>query len=113
MLSRFGSNGKLARQSEDDDDDDGGRSGRKWTTMEMIQLILFLLLTNVFCLEGDKRTSQIKCAESNLIEDILTRIARKPAPPTQYLKKNTAARRRAARKLQRFQTFVGLMGKRN
>ncbi|XP_037131029.1 protachykinin [Syngnathus acus] len=84
--------------------------------MEMLKLVLlFLLLTNVFCLNGDKQTSQIKSEKSDLIEDILTRMARKPPPPPprRFFKKNTAARSLAARKLHRFQTFVGLMGKRS
>nr|XP_049585664.1 protachykinin [Syngnathus scovelli] len=83
--------------------------------MEMLKLVLlFLLLTNVFCLNGDKHTSQIKSGKPDLIEDILTRMARKPPPPPRrFFKKNTAARSLAARKLHRFQTFVGLMGKRS
>ncbi|XP_072769145.1 uncharacterized protein [Nerophis lumbriciformis] len=85
--------------------------------MEIMKLlILVLLLTSVFCLDGDDHRSENKCAESQIIEDILKRMARRQAPPKQTRlpeKKATGVRSRSTNKRQRFQTFVGLMGKRS
>ncbi|XP_074508989.1 protachykinin [Sebastes fasciatus] len=82
--------------------------------MELVKLVLIvvLLLTNVFCQEMDvdnwrEDTEENKWPNSDVIQDMLVRMTRKPGP-RQYLglmgKKNSG---------HRFKTFVGLMGKRS
>uniref|UniRef100_A0A672FWB7 Neurokinin A n=1 Tax=Salarias fasciatus TaxID=181472 RepID=A0A672FWB7_SALFA len=82
--------------------------------MEMIKLVLIflLLLTNIFCREMDadnwnEKTEEMKWPDVGFIEDVLVRLTRKPGP-RQYFglmgKKDTG---------HKFQTFVGLMGKRS
>ncbi|XP_019734220.1 protachykinin-like [Hippocampus comes] len=86
----------------------------KWITMEMIKLVIsFLLLTNIFCLDGDKWTSQITYEKSDFIKDILTKMSGKPRPTQRFYNKKSAAGSLASRKRHRFHTFVGLMGKRS
>ncbi|XP_037640656.1 protachykinin isoform X2 [Sebastes umbrosus] len=90
--------------------------------MELVKLVLIvvLLLTNVFCQEMDvdnwrEDTDENKWPNSDVIQDMLVRMTRKPGP-RQYLglmgKKNSA-NMQTARKRHRFKTFVGLMGKRS
>ncbi|XP_029958131.1 protachykinin-like [Salarias fasciatus] len=90
--------------------------------MEMIKLVLIflLLLTNIFCREMDadnwnEKTEEMKWPDVGFIEDVLVRLTRKPGP-RQYFglmgKKDTGKAQRA-RKRHKFQTFVGLMGKRS
>ncbi|XP_051263785.1 protachykinin [Dicentrarchus labrax] len=90
--------------------------------MELIKVVLIvvLLLTNVFCQEMDvdnwrEGTEENKWPNSEVIEDLLVRMTRKPGP-RQYLGlmgKKDSAKTQTARKRHRFQTFVGLMGKRS
>ncbi|XP_040900691.1 protachykinin [Toxotes jaculatrix] len=88
-------------------------------TLKLV-LILVLLLTNVFCQEMDdenKRegSEQIKWSNSEVIRDMLVRMIRKPRP-RQYLGlmgKKGSGKSQTARKRHKFQTFVGLMGKRS
>ncbi|XP_028985466.1 protachykinin [Betta splendens] len=86
--------------------------------MEIIKfvLILALILGNVFCQDVDvDNWRENKWPNSDTIQNILIRLTRKPGP-RQYLglmgKKNSAKTQRA-RKRYKFQTFVGLMGKRS
>ncbi|XP_059195863.1 protachykinin [Centropristis striata] len=89
--------------------------------MELIKLflIVLLLLTNVFCEEMDADNWREdfegnKLPNSEEIQDILFRMTRKPGH-RQYLGlmgKKDSAKSQTARKRHRFQTFVGLMGKR-
>ncbi|XP_022621547.1 protachykinin-like [Seriola dumerili] len=90
--------------------------------MEIVKLVLILvlLLTNVFCqkIEVDNWTEsgeENKWPNSGVIQDILVRMIRKPGP-RQYLGlmgKKDSAKTQTARKRHKFQTFVGLMGKRS
>ncbi|XP_041798343.1 protachykinin [Chelmon rostratus] len=92
--------------------------------MEQVKLVLVvvLLLTNVFCQEMDvdnwrEAIEENKWSNSEVIQDILLRMTRKPGP-RQYLglvgKKDFGrAKTQKARKRHKFQTFVGLMGKRS
>ncbi|XP_068998029.1 protachykinin-like [Embiotoca jacksoni] len=90
--------------------------------METVQLflILVLLLSNVFCrqMEAENWREDIeenKRPNSEAIPDILVRMIRKPGP-RQYLGlmgKKGSGKLQAARKRHKFQTFVGLMGKRS
>ncbi|XP_031723226.1 protachykinin isoform X1 [Anarrhichthys ocellatus] len=90
--------------------------------MERVKLVLIvlLLLTNVFCkeMDGDNWREDIeenKWPNSEVIQDILMRMTRKPGMP-QYLSlmgKEDSARAQKAHKRHKFKTFVGLMGKRS
>ncbi|XP_035529082.1 protachykinin [Morone saxatilis] len=90
--------------------------------MELIKVVLIvvLLLTNVFCQEMDvdnwrEGIEENKLPNSEVIEDLLVRMTRKPGP-RQYLGlmgKKDSAKTQTARKRHKFQTFVGLMGKRS
>ncbi|XP_071326616.1 protachykinin [Trachinotus anak] len=90
--------------------------------METVKLVLILvlLLTNVFCQEMDvdnwNESSEVnKWQNSEEIQDVLVRMIRKPGP-RQYLGlmgKKDSAKMQTARKRHKFQTFVGLMGKRS
>ncbi|XP_042279266.1 protachykinin [Thunnus thynnus] len=90
--------------------------------MEIIKLVLIvvLLLTNVFCQDMDAENwretiRENKWPDSELIQGIVMRMNRKPGP-RRYLGlsgKKDSAKTRAARKRHKFQTFVGLMGKRS
>ncbi|XP_034468199.1 protachykinin isoform X2 [Hippoglossus hippoglossus] len=80
--------------------------------MEILKLvvIVLLLLTNVFCQDVDNwrgAREENKWPNSEVIEDVFVRLIRKPGP-RQYLghmgKKDSG---------HKFQTFVGLMGKRS
>uniref|UniRef100_UPI0037E9387A protachykinin n=1 Tax=Semicossyphus pulcher TaxID=241346 RepID=UPI0037E9387A len=89
--------------------------------MELFKLVLIvvLLLTNVFCQEMDvdnwrEGFEENKGPNSEGIQDFLGRMTRKLGP-RQYLGlmgKKEFARTQTARKRHKFQTFVGLMGKR-
>nr|XP_019958996.1 PREDICTED: protachykinin-like isoform X2 [Paralichthys olivaceus] len=81
--------------------------------MEMVKLVLILvllLLTNVVCQDVDNwrgGREENKWPNSEVIQDVFVRLIRKPGP-RQYLglmgKKDSG---------HKFQTFVGLMGKRS
>ncbi|XP_076006374.1 protachykinin [Genypterus blacodes] len=76
-------------------------------------LIALLLLSNVFSQEMDLDRWRGGVEES--LQDMLVRMSRKPNP-RQYLGlmgKKSSARTQLARKRHKFQTFVGLMGKRS
>ncbi|XP_075937246.1 uncharacterized protein LOC142937978 [Anarhichas minor] len=82
--------------------------------MELVKLVLIvlLLLTNVFCkeMDGDNWREDIeenKWPNSEVIQDILMRMTRKPGMP-QYL--SLMGKKDSGHK---FKTFVGLMGKRS
>ncbi|KAM7382969.1 hypothetical protein PAMP_002659 [Pampus punctatissimus] len=85
-----------------------------------LALIIVLLLRNVFCQEMDadnwkESNRENKWSDSAIIQDVLMRMSRKPGP-RQYLGlmgKKDSARTQTARKRYKFQTFVGLMGKRS
>ncbi|XP_028280368.1 protachykinin [Parambassis ranga] len=90
--------------------------------MEIIKvvLVLALVLSNVLCQGMDADTCR-ECADENkwpnseAIQDILVRMARKPGP-RQYLGlmgKKDFGKTQTARKRHKFQAFVGLMGKRS
>ncbi|XP_067365271.1 protachykinin [Channa argus] len=90
--------------------------------MEMVKLvvILVLLLENVFCQEKDVGTwreggEQNKWTNSEVIRDILVRMARKPGARRHVglTGRKISAKTQRARKWHKFQTFVGLMGKRS
>ncbi|XP_032373831.1 protachykinin [Etheostoma spectabile] len=90
--------------------------------MELVKLVLIvaLLLTNVFSQELDvdnwrEGIEKDTWPNADVIQDILVRMTRKPGP-RQYLGlmgKKDSAKTQTARKRHRFQTFVGLMGKRS
>ncbi|XP_049901999.1 protachykinin [Epinephelus moara] len=89
--------------------------------MELVKVVLVvLLLTNVYCQEMDvdnwrDRVGEDKWPNSGVVQDMLVRLTRKPGP-RQYLGlmgKRDYAKTQTARKRHKFQTFVGLMGKRS
>ncbi|GAA6217251.1 protachykinin-like [Lates japonicus] len=90
--------------------------------MEIVKVvvILVLLLTNVFCQDMDddswrEGSEENKWTNPEGIQDILVRMIRKPGP-RQYLGlmgKKDSAKVQTARKRHKFQTFVGLMGRRS
>ncbi|XP_073341022.1 protachykinin [Pagrus major] len=90
--------------------------------MELVKLVIIVLLflTNVFCqeMEVDNWTEGIeenKWPNSGVIQDIFVRMSRNPGPQ-QFLRgigKKDSATSQRSRKRNRFQTFVGLMGKRS
>ncbi|XP_069544353.1 protachykinin-like [Brachyistius frenatus] len=92
---------------------------QRWETVQLF-LILVLLLSNVFCrqMEAENWREDIeenKWPNSEAIPDILVRMIRKPGP-RQYLGlvgKKGSGKLQAAHKRHKFQTFVGLMGKRS
>ncbi|XP_074540472.1 protachykinin [Halichoeres trimaculatus] len=89
--------------------------------MELVKIVLIiaLVLTSVSCQEKDvgdwkEGFEEDKWSNSGGIQDALGRMARKLGP-RQYLGllgKKEFARTQTARKRHKFQTFVGLMGKR-
>ncbi|XP_044063685.1 protachykinin [Siniperca chuatsi] len=90
--------------------------------MELVKLVVIvvLILTNVFCQELDVENwregiKENKWPNSEKIQNILARMTRKPGP-RQYLGlmgKKDSAKTQTARKRYKFQSFVGLMGKRS
>ncbi|XP_053287722.1 protachykinin [Pleuronectes platessa] len=88
--------------------------------MEIMKLvvIVLLLLTNVFCQDVDNwrgAREENKWPNSEVIEDVFVRLIRKPGP-RQYLGimgKKYSGKMQPAGKPHKFQTFVGLMGKRS
>ncbi|XP_053182809.1 protachykinin [Scomber japonicus] len=90
--------------------------------MEIVKLVVIvvLLLTNAFCQEMDADSwrgsiGENKWPDSEIIQDVLLRMTRKPGP-RRYLVlkgKKLSAKTQTARKRHKFQTFVGLMGKRS
>ncbi|XP_070768288.1 protachykinin [Enoplosus armatus] len=90
--------------------------------MELVKcvLVVVLLLTNVFCQDLDvdnwrEGVEENKWPNSEVFQDVLLRMTRKPGP-RQYLGlmgKKDSAKTQTARKRHKFQTFVGLMGKRS
>ncbi|XP_019958995.1 protachykinin [Paralichthys olivaceus] len=89
--------------------------------MEMVKLVLILvllLLTNVVCQDVDNwrgGREENKWPNSEVIQDVFVRLIRKPGP-RQYLGlmgKKDSGKIQPARKRHKFQTFVGLMGKRS
>ncbi|XP_062278170.1 protachykinin [Scomber scombrus] len=90
--------------------------------MERVKLvvIVFLLLTKVFCQEMDadnwrESIGENKWPDSEIIPDMLLRMTRKPGPRRYFVLKGKklSAKTQTARKRHKFQTFVGLMGKRS
>ncbi|XP_038566552.1 protachykinin isoform X2 [Micropterus salmoides] len=90
--------------------------------MELVKCVVIavLLLTNVFCQELDvdnwrEGIGENKWPNSEEIQDLLVRMTRKPGP-RRYLglmRKKESAKTQPTRKRHKFQTFVGLMGKRS
>ncbi|XP_026226108.1 protachykinin [Anabas testudineus] len=90
--------------------------------MEIIKcvLLLALILGNVFCQEMDvdkwrEASEENMWPNSEIIQDILVRMTRKPGPRQSLglMGKKNSAKTQRARKRHKFQTFVGLMGKRS
>ncbi|KAM9353286.1 protachykinin [Symphorus nematophorus] len=88
--------------------------------MKLLKLVIVvLLLTNVFCQEMDvdnwrEGIEENEWPNSEVIQDLVVRMTRKPRP-RQYLGlmgKKDSAKLQTSRKRHKFQTFVGLMGKR-
>ncbi|XP_041843267.1 protachykinin [Melanotaenia boesemani] len=90
--------------------------------MEIVKLgfILVLIMSNIICekMDTDRWREGIgknKWSNSEVIRDILTRMTRKPRQ-RQYLglmRRKGSEKSQTARKRHKFQTFVGLMGKRS
>ncbi|XP_029927643.1 protachykinin [Myripristis murdjan] len=88
--------------------------------MRIVKLVIaLLLLTDVLCQEKDwdnwrGHIEESKWPSSEIIQDTLRRMVRKPRP-RQYLglMGKKAAKAQMTHKRHRFQTFVGLMGKRS
>ncbi|XP_034553293.1 protachykinin isoform X2 [Notolabrus celidotus] len=89
--------------------------------MELVKLVLViaLLLTNVSCQDKDVRNwkegfEEDKWSNSGGIQDLLGRMTRKLGPRQHLglMGKKEFAKTQTARKRHKFQTFVGLMGKR-
>lgn len=90
--------------------------------MELVKLslIVLLLLTSVFCrgMDAESRregTEESKWPNSEVIQALLVRMGRKPGP-RRYLGltgRKDSAKSQTARKRHKYQTFVGLMGKRS
>ncbi|XP_039973364.1 protachykinin [Xiphias gladius] len=90
--------------------------------MEMVKLVLILalLLTHGFSRDVDvdnrgEGSGESKWPNSKVIQGVLVRMIRKPGPRRHLglTGKKDSARAQTARKKRRFQTFVGLMGKRS
>ncbi|CAI5661829.1 unnamed protein product [Oreochromis niloticus] len=90
--------------------------------METLKLffIFVLLLSNVFCQDMDadiwsEDIEEEKWPNYKEIQDILVRMTRKPGSRQHlgFMGKKESGKTRTARKRHKFQTFVGLMGKRS
>ncbi|XP_030013165.1 protachykinin [Sphaeramia orbicularis] len=89
--------------------------------MEIVRLVIVfvLIFTNVLCEDTDVENRR-ECTEENwantdLIQDLIVRMMRKPGLQ-QYLRstgRKSSAKTQASSKRHKFQTFVGLMGKRS
>ncbi|XP_030249100.1 protachykinin [Sparus aurata] len=89
--------------------------------MELVKLVIIvlLLLTSVFCQEMEvdnwrEGIEENKWPNSGEIQDIFVRMSRNPGSQ-HYLRVigKDSAKSQRSRKRNRFQTFVGLMGKRS
>ncbi|XP_075902987.1 uncharacterized protein LOC142902065 isoform X2 [Nelusetta ayraudi] len=86
--------------------------------LDKLLVILVVLLSSVHCQDSDGWTGELeqdKWPNSAVIQDLLVRLTRKPASPRKHLglRRKDSTRLQTVPKRHNFQTFVGLMGKRN